>query len=215
MDSINSNGSGSVSTTPPSTPRAEMVETIKTTTPDGSCGNVADRCYASAQLLNSRMDSANDIEHSADRARIGFSPRIEMRLALNHDILGDEDLLSYNSGSDLTAILGPDLSKYHRMNGKDIIMNQIVTRMSSFRNIQTVADQSSTQTQKQHTSTLTRTSIQISKNETSSSYRQNNSKMDTPIPNRRTNIVPATWNNFGSADRGNGFICFFNSLKFM
>ncbi|XP_050092653.1 uncharacterized protein LOC126575807 [Anopheles aquasalis] len=202
LDSRNSNGSGSVSTTPPSTPRAEVVETIKTTTPDGSCGNVADRCYASAQLPNSTMPSANDIEHSEDRARIGFSPRIEMRLALNHDILGDEDLLPYSSGPDLTAILGCDLSKYHRMNGKDIIMNQIVTRMRSFRNIRTVADQLSTQTQEPHTSNSARRSLQIMKNETSSSYQQNNSKMDTPIPNRRTNIVQATWNNFGSADRG-------------
>lgn len=36
----------------------------------------------------------------------GLSPRLEMRLALNHDILGDEDLISYDPGPDLTTILG-------------------------------------------------------------------------------------------------------------
>lgn len=128
-----------------------------------------------------------------------------MRLALNHDILDDEELFPYSSGPDLTEILGRDLSKYHRMNGKDIIMNQIVTRMSSFSNIQTVADHMSTQT---HASNSTARSIQNMKNETSSSYQQNNSKMDTPIPNRRTNVAQATWNSFGSADRGKEFYTF-------
>lgn len=36
----------------------------------------------------------------------GLSPRLEMRLALNHDILGDEDLICYDPGPDLTRILG-------------------------------------------------------------------------------------------------------------
>lgn len=36
----------------------------------------------------------------------GLSPRLEMRLALNHDIMGDEDLISYDPGPDLTTILG-------------------------------------------------------------------------------------------------------------
>lgn len=36
----------------------------------------------------------------------GLSPRLEMRLALNHDILGDEDLICYDPGPDLTTILG-------------------------------------------------------------------------------------------------------------
>lgn len=36
----------------------------------------------------------------------GLSPRLEMRLALNHDILGDEDLICYEPGPDLTTILG-------------------------------------------------------------------------------------------------------------
>jgi hypothetical protein len=36
---------------------------------------------------------------------------IEMRLAMNNDIMGDEDLLNYQN---LTSILGRDLSLYHR-----------------------------------------------------------------------------------------------------
>lgn len=36
---------------------------------------------------------------------------IEMRLAMNNDIMGDEDLLNYPN---LTSILGRDLSLYHR-----------------------------------------------------------------------------------------------------
>jgi len=39
-------------------------------------------------------------------AGCGLSPRLEMRLALNHDILGDEDLICYEPGPDLTTILG-------------------------------------------------------------------------------------------------------------
>uniref|UniRef100_A0A182NN74 Uncharacterized protein n=1 Tax=Anopheles dirus TaxID=7168 RepID=A0A182NN74_9DIPT len=81
----------------------------------------------------------NQVGYGQANAPIGLSPRLEMRLALNHDILGDEDLLTYSPGPDLTAILGRDLSTYHRMSGKDIIMNRIVTRVSSYMNIQTVA----------------------------------------------------------------------------
>lgn len=51
----------------------------------------------------------------------GLSPRLEMRLALNNDIMGDEDLICYGPGPDLAAILGHDLSTYHRFTGRDLI----------------------------------------------------------------------------------------------
>lgn len=35
-----------------------------------------------------------------------LSPRLEMRLAMNQDILCEEDLMSYDPGPDLTSILG-------------------------------------------------------------------------------------------------------------
>ena len=56
-----------------------------------------------------------------------------MRLALNHDIMGDEDLISYE-GPSLTSILGRDLSSYHRITGKDIIMNRIMNRKDVINN---------------------------------------------------------------------------------
>uniref|UniRef100_A0A182PMR2 Uncharacterized protein n=1 Tax=Anopheles epiroticus TaxID=199890 RepID=A0A182PMR2_9DIPT len=201
-DFNDSTGTDSVSTTPSSTPLAEKSETIKTTTPDENYGSVADRCYASVQLPNIEIPCASVTARFADKAKapVGLSPRLEMRLALNHDILGDEDLLTYSPGPDLTAILGHDLSTYHRMSGKDIIMNRIVTRVSSYMNIQTVATATTAAT----TSTADMqvpTSSQTMKNGTSSSYQQNNSKMDTPILHRRKPTVPATWSSFGSADR--------------
>uniref|UniRef100_A0A4Y0BPH3 Uncharacterized protein n=2 Tax=Anopheles funestus TaxID=62324 RepID=A0A4Y0BPH3_ANOFN len=201
-DLNDSTGTDSVSTTPSSTPQAERSETIKTTTPDENYGSVADRCYASVQLPSTGTHCASDTARFADKANvpIGLSPRLEMRLALNHDILGDEDLLTYSPGPDLTAILGRDLSTYHRMNGKDIIMNRIVTRVSSYMNIQAVATStpvSKPNTVEPHGSVTS----QAMRNGMSSSYQQNNSKMDTPILHRRKTTAPATWSSFGFVDR--------------
>uniref|UniRef100_A0A182SVD0 Uncharacterized protein n=1 Tax=Anopheles maculatus TaxID=74869 RepID=A0A182SVD0_9DIPT len=205
-DLNDSTGTDSVSTTPSSTPLAEKSETIKTTTPDESYGSVADRCYASVQLPNIGTPCASDTGRFADKANvpIGLSPRLEMRLALNHDILGDEDLLTYSPGPDLTAILGRDLSTYHRMSGKDIIMNRIVTRVSSYMNIQTaVTSTPAAPTKPSAAEPHSSTASQAMKNGMSSSYQQNNSKMDTPILHRRKATAPAaTWSSFGFADRG-------------
>lgn len=52
---------------------------------------------------------------------VGMSPRLEMRLALNNDIMGDEDLICYDPGPDLASILGHDLSTFHRFTGRDLI----------------------------------------------------------------------------------------------
>uniref|UniRef100_A0A182WAV6 DH domain-containing protein n=1 Tax=Anopheles minimus TaxID=112268 RepID=A0A182WAV6_9DIPT len=201
-DLNDSTGTDSVSTTPSSTPQAERSETIKTTTPDENYGSVADRCYASVQLPSTGTPCASDTARFADKANvpIGLSPRLEMRLALNHDILGDEDLLTYSPGPDLTAILGRDLSTYHRMSGKDIIMNRIVTRVSSYMNIQAVATSTpvnNPNSAEPHGSATSETM----KNGMSSSYQQNNSKMDTPILHRRKATAPVTWSSFGFADR--------------
>lgn len=103
---------------------------------------------------------------------IRLSPRLEMRLALNHDILGDEDLISFEPGpANLEAILGRDLSSYHRFTGRDLIG-------------------------------LTTNHHRIAPKEANISFStQKNSKMDTPTPNRRkTN--PNTWNNSACAAAG-------------
>ncbi|XP_058054825.1 uncharacterized protein LOC131206324 [Anopheles bellator] len=204
-----STGSGSVSTTPSSTPQVEPSEAIKTTTPDENYGSAADRCYASVQLPSSRTHCANGTGRSTDRTDllIGLSPRQEMRLALSHDILGDDDLRTYSApGPDLMALLGRDLSTYRPASGKEIIMNRIVTHVSSYSsNIQVVANASPKPTEPRmeqpHTSAITDSPLPTLRNETSSSYQQNNSKMDTPTPNRRKAIAQATWNSFGYVDR--------------
>jgi hypothetical protein len=48
---------------------------------------------------------------AAEVARHKSLRTLEMRLAMNNDIMGDEDLLNYPN---LTSILGRDLSLYHR-----------------------------------------------------------------------------------------------------
>lgn len=104
---------------------------------------------------------------------IRLSPRLEMRLALNHDILGDEDLISFEPGpANLEQILGRDLSSYHRCTGKEL------------------------------TNYRTPNHHRIAPKEANISFStQKNSKMDTPTPNRRkTN--PNTWNNSACAAAG-------------
>ncbi|XP_050331722.1 serine-rich adhesin for platelets-like isoform X2 [Bactrocera neohumeralis] len=59
----------------------------------------------------------------------GLSPRLEMRLALNHDILGDEDLICYDPGPDLTRILGHDLSTFQRRTGRDLLSRSATNRV--------------------------------------------------------------------------------------
>lgn len=104
---------------------------------------------------------------------IRLSPRLEMRLALNHDILGDEDLISFEPGpANLEAILGRDLSLYHRFTGKDLINRTPINHH------------------------------RIAPKETNISFcTQKNSKMDTPTPNRRKSNLN-TWNSSACADAG-------------
>lgn len=244
VDLRGSTGSDSVSTTPLSTPLAERApETVKTTTPDESYGSVADKCSASVPHLNIGMPSASGTDRSGAGSGAagpgpgpiftlppppstapppplfyGLSPKLEMRLALNHDILGDEDLISYNPGPDhLTSILGPDLSTYHRISGKDVIMNRIISRVNSYSSIpvalakhtaaqaqaqaQAATSSNNPSTSQHNNNNTTTTSDHPLRNGTSSSYQQNNSKMDTPTPNRRKAQSPATWSSSGSVER--------------
>lgn len=84
-----------------------------------------------------------------------ITPRLEMRLALNHEIMGDEDLISFEPGrASLAAILNRDLSSYHRFTGRDLI-----SRSASRVGPKETAHISFSQ--------------------------QKNSKMDTPTPNRK------------------------------
>ncbi|XP_055902055.1 uncharacterized protein LOC129938474 isoform X2 [Eupeodes corollae] len=68
--------------------------------------------------------SATAVHHGS-----GLSPRLEMRLALNHDILGDEDLINYDPGPDLTTILGHDLTTFHRLTGRDLLTRTASNRV--------------------------------------------------------------------------------------
>lgn len=105
---------------------------------------------------------------------IRLSPRLEMRLALNHDILGDEDLISFEPGpANLEQILGRDLSSYHRSTGRELI------------NYRTMPNHH-----------------RIAPKEANISFStQKNSKMDTPTPNRRKSNLN-TWNNSACAAAG-------------
>lgn len=99
---------------------------------------------------------------------------------MNNDILGDEDLMTYAPGPDLTSILGRDLSTYHRMSGHDIIMNQVI--------------------QRKDVSPSSRYSSQgDNRTDPLNSSCQNNSKMDTPILNRK---LHRTWSSSGFARKG-------------
>lgn len=99
-----------------------------------------------------------------------LSPRLEMRLALNHDIMDDEDLIGFEPGprNVAAAILSRDLSVYHRFTGRDLI---------------------------------SRSASRVVPKEAVISYsQQKNSKMDTPIPNRKKSNQN-TWNNSASVDQ--------------
>uniref|UniRef100_A0A1I8NSQ2 Uncharacterized protein n=1 Tax=Stomoxys calcitrans TaxID=35570 RepID=A0A1I8NSQ2_STOCA len=67
----------------------------------------------------------------AQREAVGsaLSPRLEMRLALNQDIMGDEDLISYDPGPELTTILVQDLSTFHRLTGRDLLNRSAMNRV--------------------------------------------------------------------------------------
>ncbi|KAJ6633205.1 hypothetical protein Bhyg_15502, partial [Pseudolycoriella hygida] len=92
-----------------------------------NCGSVADICSTPA-LPGEVKKSVENTDHADERSNVtptpivaGLSPRLEMRLALNNDIMGDEDLICYDPGPDLATLLGRDLSTYHRFTGRDLI----------------------------------------------------------------------------------------------
>lgn len=121
----------STPTTPAPTTTMDIVRPIAPYAQN--CGSVADICSTPA-LPGEVKKSAENIDHVDDRSNAaaptsplstqaiaGLSPRLEMRLALNNDIMGDEDLICYAPGPDLATILGRDLSTYHRFTGRDLI----------------------------------------------------------------------------------------------
>lgn len=68
--------------------------------------NHIENVEATMQLLEQQQQTAAEVVRNTQSLRT-----IEMRLAMNNDIMGDEDLLNYPN---LTSILGRDLSLYHR-----------------------------------------------------------------------------------------------------
>lgn len=211
---------------PPPEPRGQTAITttpVRTTTT--IFGNVADKYYASVPIQETRITKSaestdqcaipfnvapqqqqpppsqltemlppppptpvTDLPVQQQQLARGLSPRLEMRLAMNRDILYDEDLMNYEPGPDLTTILGHDLSSYRRITGKDIIMNRIVS--------------SSSHTNSPHHQNGGMNTL---------SAQQNNSKMDTPILNRKNLKLP-TWKAFGSAERGKYSKCYNNKI---
>lgn len=61
---------------------------------------------ARPEAAKTDVDEATESAFVQTAAGSRLSPRLEMRLALNHNIMGDEDLISYEPGPNLTTILG-------------------------------------------------------------------------------------------------------------
>ncbi|GAB0094975.1 hypothetical protein DMENIID0001_103010 [Sergentomyia squamirostris] len=137
-------------------------------------GSGADICFSPSQTLKDARKSAESIDHAEGSSNaavhVGLSPRLEMRLALNRDIMGDEDLINYDPGPDLTTILGHDLSTYQRLTGRDLMTRSANPRVAI-----------------------------VKEAGSNSYYQQKNSKMDTPTPNRKKSN-PSTWNSSVSVD---------------
>lgn len=114
---------------------------------------------------------------------VGMSPRLEMRLALNQDIMNDEDLINYGNGLDLATILGHDLSSYQRRTGRELLSRSPQQRF--------IAPTRTTALAGGTASSCISPQPQL---------QQNNSKMDTPTLSRRR-ASPSTWNSFVSVDR--------------
>lgn len=139
-----------------------------------------------------RSSSSQSLQQGSSSAAAALPPEtavhsrrcLEMKLAMNNDVM------SYSPGPDLTSILGRDLSTYHRMNGKDVIMNQIMTRNDSMSSINTDSSPCKFNNQNGSSSQSDRPN---------SIYQQNNSKMDTPILNRK---IHRTWSSSGFVRRG-------------
>lgn len=124
-----------------------------------TCVDDIDRADADGSATTSSNAISNTI----------ITPRLEMRLALNHEIMGDEDLIGFEPRfeANLAAILSRDLSSYHRFTGRDLI-----SRSASRVGPKETAHISFSQ--------------------------QKNSKMDTPTPNRKKSNQ-SIWSNSASA----------------
>lgn len=114
---------------------------------------------------------------------IGMSPRMEMRLALNRDIMNDEDLINYGNGLDLATILGHDLSSYRKQTAHEMLNRSPPQRFTGT------------------TTMIPRAAVASSS--TSPQQQENNSKMDTPTPSRRK-ASPSTWSSFAYVERTDG-----------
>lgn len=117
--------------------------------------DVIDHAVESCNRTANKTIGIETVSTTVYQTAIRLSPRLEMRLALNHDILGDEDLISFEPGPKLESILARDLSSYHRFTGRDLM-----SRSSNHHRI-------------------------APKETDHSFYAQKNSKMDTPTPNRK------------------------------
>ncbi|XP_034650669.1 serine-rich adhesin for platelets [Drosophila subobscura] len=112
----------------PETPhRQSSPATVGQPAPASTVEQVQPQAATTAE--GSGVDQRSGHAAPAPHAGCGLSPRLEMRLALNHDILGDEDLICYEPGPDLTTILGHDLSTFHRLTGRDLLSRSATNRV--------------------------------------------------------------------------------------
>lgn len=184
-------------------PSIDIALGVEVRDPDADCGRAADNggtgCLATAsgtlrQGAHPRPDSSKskgdgdecvaggDAGYAVGGGLlVGMSPRLEMRLALNQDIMNDEDLINYGNGLDLAAILGHDLSSFQRRTGREMLSRSPQQRSTV--PIRTTAPVGGTVNSC-----------------TSPQQQQNHSKMDTPTLSRRR-ASPSTWNSFAFVDR--------------
>ncbi|XP_033246938.1 uncharacterized protein LOC108164652 isoform X1 [Drosophila miranda] len=161
---------------------------------------------AQAQAKAGANGDAQRSAHAAPapHAGCGLSPRLEMRLALNHDILGDEDLICYEPGPDLTTILGHDLSTFHRLTGRDLLSRSATNRVQPK---EAVISYSQQRNSKMDTPTVNRRprplSASVQSNHSSSSHgspRTAGSARAGGDP-RSQQASPGPWTGSGSAGR--------------
>ncbi|XP_037935633.1 uncharacterized protein LOC119669703 [Teleopsis dalmanni] len=138
-------------------------------------------------------EKCSDSQVALKHAGSGLSPRLEMRLALNHDILGDEDLISYDPGPDLTTILGHDLSTYHRLTGRDLLHRSATNRIQPKEAVISFSQQRNS---KIDTPTVNRRPRPISTGQIGLGGSARVGEAPQPLqPNRNT------WSNFASVDQ--------------
>ncbi|XP_058978521.1 mucin-5AC-like [Musca domestica] len=208
----------------PMKPERKPVTTTTTTAATTTTMTSRDKELQMEMQRSPDVPAKDSTSTCAQPAAVGsaLSPRLEMRLALNQDIMGDEDLISYDPGPDLTTILVHDLSTFHRLTGRDLLNRSAMNRVQPK---EAVISYSQQRNSKMDTPTVNRRP----RPHLSSSNNNNGSAITPttgiPMPPTTTTTIPAassmpfagsvrvadvqqhlqpnrnTWSNFAFADR--------------